>query len=401
MNNITQIKRGSTASWSLGPERVHWENLDVWGKDSLIRCEGTELRMNVYTASANYFYDENGQLEDVKRPGLWLIQPGEINWDASAQMEFKCQTSGPSDCWLEIYAQNISAIHGQKLPLGQKAQMTMPYIGEWGLYIRWPEQRENIGVANIKISIRQVDAYEELAPGQLGVEYTEDGKTKLKAGMPNISKWNELPYIIGEDRGFGEIAVGQNLLGAENQVSFEYGERGGVVSKVRPLELVANEEYEVEIQNSELHQWYTVTATFDRDGDVSLVKETLYGGGGDYVEIFHIKTDGEIKLIGYPVNEAPGWASYEPGTYRIRIAPCKHPQIQTIDPKFLPLPNPENMIFEGQGLVVKNKQWVLSDSPLVEKQEVMSLVGQYNAKFQQIEEELAQLKAMLEATPTE
>ena len=81
MNNITQVKRGSTASWSLGPELVHWENFNVWGKDSIIHCEGTDLEMNVYTASANYFYDENRQLEDFKRPGLWLIKDGEIDWD--------------------------------------------------------------------------------------------------------------------------------------------------------------------------------------------------------------------------------------------------------------------------------------------------------------------------------
>lgn len=198
MNNITQIKRGSTASWSLGPEMVQWENLDVWGKDSLIHCEGIDLKMNVYTASANYFYDENGQLEKTKRPGLWLIQSGEINWDASAQVEFKCWTDGPSDCWLEVAAPNAPSVHGQRIPLGQQAQMTVPYIGEWGLYIRWPSQHENTGTANVKISIREVGAYEELAPGQLGVEYTEDGQVKLKAGMPNASKWNELPYIGSE-----------------------------------------------------------------------------------------------------------------------------------------------------------------------------------------------------------
>jgi hypothetical protein len=78
MNNVTQVKRGSTASWSLGPELVHWERLDVWGKDSLIHCEGTDLEMNVYTSSANYFYDENGNKETFKRPGLWLIQRNEI-----------------------------------------------------------------------------------------------------------------------------------------------------------------------------------------------------------------------------------------------------------------------------------------------------------------------------------
>ena len=216
MNNITQIKRGSTASWSLGPEMVHWENLDVWGKDSLIHCEGTNLQMNVYTASANYFYDENGQLEDFKRPGLWLIKTGEIGWDTSAQVEFKCWTNGPSDCWLEVAAPNAPSIHGQRIPLGQQAQMTVPFIGEWGLYIRWPEQREITKTADIKISIRQVGAYEELAPGQLGVEYTEDGQVKLKVGKPDISKWNELPYI------------GSGGGGAQEPIIVKYSEERGL-----------------------------------------------------------------------------------------------------------------------------------------------------------------------------
>jgi hypothetical protein len=77
--------------------------------------------------------------------------------------------------------------------------MTVPYIGDWGIYIRWPKQREDLRVANITISIREVGAYEHLAPGQLGVEYTDDGGVKLKAGMPGVSNWNKLPYIGGED----------------------------------------------------------------------------------------------------------------------------------------------------------------------------------------------------------
>ena len=196
MNNITQVKRGTTASWSLGPELVHWEELDVWGKDSIIHCEGTDLEMNVYTSSANYFYDENRQLEDVKRPGLWLIKNNEIDWNMADQVVFKCHVEGPSDCWLEVYSSRVPAIHGQKIYLNAgTVEMTVPYLGEWGIYMRWPEERETPAIARVKMSIRVKDAYEELVPGQLGVEYTEDGKVKLKAGMPGLNKWNELPYI--------------------------------------------------------------------------------------------------------------------------------------------------------------------------------------------------------------
>lgn len=208
MNNITQVKRGTTASWSLGPELVHWEQLDVWGKDSLIHCEGTDLEMSVYTSSANYFYDENGQLEDFKRPGLWLIKNNEIDWDMSDQVVFKCHVEGPSDCWLEVYSSRVSAVHGQKIPLNAgTVEMTVPYLGDWGIYMRWPEGREVTATARVKMSIRVKDEYEELAPGQLGVEYTKDGKVKLKAGMPNKSKWNELPYIGGEGSGAGNDAI--------------------------------------------------------------------------------------------------------------------------------------------------------------------------------------------------
>lgn len=199
MNNVTQVKRGSTASWSLGPELVHWEKLDVWGKDSLIHCEGTDLEMNVYTSSANYFYDENRQLEDVKRPGLWLIKKGEIGWNIADQVIFKCRVEGPSDCWLEVYSSNIPTVHGQKIPLNAgTVEMTVPYLGDWGIYMRWPEQRDTTAVARVKMSIRVKNAYEELAPGQLGIEYTDDGRVKLKAGMPNESKWNKLPYVAGD-----------------------------------------------------------------------------------------------------------------------------------------------------------------------------------------------------------
>jgi hypothetical protein len=63
--------------------------------------------------------------------------------------------------------------------------------------MRWPEARETTAVARVKMSIRVKDAYEELAPGQLGVEYTDDGQAKLKVGMPNEAKWDRLPYIGG------------------------------------------------------------------------------------------------------------------------------------------------------------------------------------------------------------
>ena len=96
--------------------------------------------------------------------------------------------------------------------------MTIPYHGKWGLYMRWPEERTSLGIANVKLSIREVGAYEELEPGQLGVEYTEYGEVKLKAGKPGVYKWNLLPYIAGKEPGFGEVPVGKNLLAANDKV---------------------------------------------------------------------------------------------------------------------------------------------------------------------------------------
>jgi hypothetical protein len=45
------------------------------------------------------------------------------------------------------------------------------------------------------MSLRENWLCEELEEGQLGLEYTSDGQVKLKAGLPGVKKWNELPYI--------------------------------------------------------------------------------------------------------------------------------------------------------------------------------------------------------------
>ena len=278
MNNITQIKRGSTASWSLGPELVQWEELDVWGKDSLIHCEGTDLEMNVYTSSANYFYDADGQLEDFKRPGLWLIKKNEIDWDMADQAAFKCHVNGPSDCWLEVYSSGIPEIHGQKIYLNAgTVEMTVPYLGDWGIYMRWPEERETTATARVKMSIRVKDAYEELAPGQLGVEYTDGGQARLKVGMPGISKWNNLPYIGGE-------GGSQEHISAKHLEILPYNEHSYGVS-------LFNEEPHIE----------------DGHGIETL---TFYGVGGDEpVRLRHLapgSQDDDAVTVGQVVEFAQG-----------------------------------------------------------------------------------------------
>ena len=142
------------------------------------------------------------------------------------------------------------------------------------------------------------------------------------------------------------------------------------------------------------------TAELDDDGVVAL-EEFDYGPGGEYNHVYHIKTTGVISLGGYNINASPGYTSFGEGTYTVSITPKDAPQIQTIEPRFLPLPNPEDAEFDGASLVVKNGQWVFTDAPAVTMNGVSKIITEYNNKFYQIEEELARLRALVEGAPTE
>ena len=68
-----KLRRGTTESWALGPELVQFEYSQTKGKDSVIRAEGTELEMYVYTTSANEWWtaSPNGEGQSTgKIPGL-------------------------------------------------------------------------------------------------------------------------------------------------------------------------------------------------------------------------------------------------------------------------------------------------------------------------------------------
>jgi hypothetical protein len=62
---------------------------------------------------------------------------------------------------------------------------------------------------SFKLSIKEIGECETLEPGQLGLEYTDSGKVRLKAGMPNTKKWNELPYLSGAGDDVTIVALSQ------------------------------------------------------------------------------------------------------------------------------------------------------------------------------------------------
>ena len=194
-----KMKRGTTADWSLGPELVQFEKTPTAKADSVYRAEGTELEMYVYTESANEWYDygEQGWLEATDKISGLPFSFGIDEYDANEIYRFTIDFNGPEDCALELV--------GWAGMLYQPNFLQGPFVYEGDFaanppfgFIKWPA--EKVGAAppeliKIRASFRKVDAYEELEEGQLGLEYTDDGFVKLKAGIPGITKWNELPYL--------------------------------------------------------------------------------------------------------------------------------------------------------------------------------------------------------------
>lgn len=189
-----KMKRGTTQEWTFGPELIHFEKLKVNGKDSTIHCEDIHIRMYAYTNSAEVFPTDTQN----KQLGLWLIQNGELPLDTNKQYRLCMKVNGPPDC--ELYVTDGFYEYDGYCRGGESTEDVLEgYQDDLRWWIQWPEEKIQPEEINIYISVREINAYEELEEGQLGLEYTENGQIKLKAGMPNKSKWNELPYINAHD----------------------------------------------------------------------------------------------------------------------------------------------------------------------------------------------------------
>jgi hypothetical protein len=209
--------------------------------------------------------------------------------------------------------------------------MTVPYIGEWGLYIRWPEQRVDAGTADIKISIRQVDAYEELAPGQLGVEYTEDGQVKLKAGMPNISKWDQLPYIRSGK------AVDWNVAEESNPAAIKNKPFGMIEQMV---DVVSEKEYKFEKPSDTTTDIVHFSTPNFGDLFYDVWFNDAYLGTAKPGEKIEIPNGQFYFLSGAMVIEG---GNYPEGNYKVRIAE-KQIVAKKLDSQWL---NTQNDIYTG------------------------------------------------------
>lgn len=195
-----QIKRGSTIDWSLGPEIVHFEDLLVNGKDSTIECLDTIVRMNVYTESMEKFYSNPSgpgpaTKDSTKTYGLWIKQdPDTTVWFSDPTKNYRVQA--------QLYGAGITDCHLYGVLDSRVVELTNYPATEWSgasgepkIWVSWPNKKSTTAEIKIKISVKEVDAGNELKEGQLGLEYTENGQIRLKAGMPDIKKWNQLPYI--------------------------------------------------------------------------------------------------------------------------------------------------------------------------------------------------------------
>lgn len=218
-----QIKRGTTDGWQLGPELIDFGKLSINGNDSTIHCEGTTARIYLGTTSAADF-NNNG----IKNTGIWLVRLGElvlsegryaINIQSSTVDKDMNNINLPWGILVQnkVYEQVLGDVDktGTAIGLGSipggnlrntvfftvtdDISGTISLAATWNADY-WLANSVDPTATNIHVSIRKVDDYGVLLPGQIGCEYfDEHGSSAIKIGKHNdansVSKWNELKYV--------------------------------------------------------------------------------------------------------------------------------------------------------------------------------------------------------------
>ena len=198
-----QVKRGTTASWELGPELVDFGSLPVNGADSTIHCEGKTMSMYIGTESASDF---NG--DGTKSLGLWLIKEGDLSLDAgSYKISLKVErisNSGGGSSWgtLITVGDGPENMISQNTTTGStptEKTITISSAEDVLCYVAW-DAEVLVDPIEITLSIKKVGEYESLLPGQIGCEYLdENGSAAIKVGPKGSSytgtKWNNIPYV--------------------------------------------------------------------------------------------------------------------------------------------------------------------------------------------------------------
>lgn len=209
-----QIKRGTTDGWQLGPELIDFGKLSVNGNDSTIHCEGTTARIYIGTTSAADF-DNNG----TKSTGIWLVRPGEltlpegqyaISIKSSSADEKNTVNVGSLPWGILVQNKDYESVYGDdgdlcNCPGGSYITtrfftVTDDISGTINLAATWNASLLNRVATNIQVSIRKVNDYGVLLPGQIGCEYFDEyGNSAIKIGKHDeangASKWNELKYV--------------------------------------------------------------------------------------------------------------------------------------------------------------------------------------------------------------
>lgn len=209
-----QIKRGTTDGWHLGPELIDFGKLSVNGNDSTIHCEGNTARVYIGTASAADF-GNNG----TKTTGIWLVRPGELTlpegqYAISIKSSAVDESISVGNLLWGILVQNkvyeqiqaddgvnvLCSCQGGSYGTTRFFTVTDDISGTINLAATWDVDSVDQIATNIQVSIRKVDDYGVLLPGQIGCEYFDEyGNSAIKIGkhneVNNASKWNELKYV--------------------------------------------------------------------------------------------------------------------------------------------------------------------------------------------------------------
>ena len=203
-----QIKRGTTEGWSLGPELVEFDKFKINGSDSTIHCEGNRARVYLGTTSATDF-----NLSGSKSLGIWLVAPGDLELDPGCyKIAVSCKandsSSSSTEYGVNCYDENrnlLSDIDTNRSLAFHVADGESTFFVPADTVLKicislfWSENVQKCD-RTITLSIRKINDYGELLPGQLGCEYFDDfGSCAIKIGTQNAqgtsSKWSDLTYL--------------------------------------------------------------------------------------------------------------------------------------------------------------------------------------------------------------
>lgn len=217
--SLMQIKRGTTASWNLGDEKVDFNDLSISTKDSVVRTYKNTIVIRLGSLSMNIPYKSEAYTKINGIPIITAEEGGALfPFDDVYTVRACARAVDGSD--LTGVTWGISIYGGDEWPDESQPLLPKSYTNDDGevsisfeneqvlsfesdtpeFFVWWDATLcDNPIDVEITLSIRECHQPSTLMPGQLGCELDENGNTLLKVGPHNVenepTSWNNIPYV--------------------------------------------------------------------------------------------------------------------------------------------------------------------------------------------------------------